>query len=227
MSLDIAATADNYEARGALIGPLVRFAKRRSSRRTVTMTETDDGGVDRAMADLLVLVGSQRDMDAFETLFRHFAPRVRAYMSRGGGRTNADELMQETMAAVWRKAALYDPAKGAAAAWVFAIARNQRIDAFRRDRRPEFDPNDPAFVPDADPPADQQYEQLEAAAQLRRALVTLPAEQKEVLQLSFFEGQTHSAIADRLKLPMGTVKSRVRLALAKLRAVIDEEGGRS
>ena len=226
MSLDITAAAVTNKAVPGFAGRLVLPAKRRSSQRTVTMTEAQDGGFDRAMSDLLVLVGSKRDVDAFETLFRHFAPRLKAYMARGGSGASADELMQETMAAVWRKAALYDPERGTAAAWVFSVARNQRIDAFRRNRRPEFDPTDPAFVPEPEAPADQKYEQLEAAAQLRRAMITLPAEQVEVLQLSFFEGETHTAIASRLNLPMGTVKSRMRLALSKLRAAIGEAGKR-
>lgn len=224
MSLDIAATLVSYSrapARSALARR--RFAGR-SGQRTVHMTDTEEAGLDREMAACLAKVGAQGDIEAFEALFRHFAPRLRAYMARGGNGMAADELMQETMATVWRKAALYDPAKGSAAAWVFSIARNQRIDAYRRSSHPTFDVNDPALVPEEEVPADRQFEAQEAAAQLRKALVTLPVEQIEVLQLSFFEGETHSAIARRLDLPMGTVKSRLRLALNKLRALLGDAG---
>ncbi|WP_375450678.1 sigma-70 family RNA polymerase sigma factor [uncultured Devosia sp.] len=176
------------------------------------------------MSDLLVTVGQSQDVDAFEALFRYFAPRIKAYMSRGGGSASAEELMQETMVAVWKKAALYDPARGAASTWIFSIARNQRIDAFRRERRPDFDRNDPAFVPDADPAADSLIEAFEDAGRLRVALAALPGDQAEVLKLAFFEDQSQSAIATALNVPLGTVKSRMRLAFVKLRAAIGRSG---
>jgi len=114
----------------------------------------DDGS---DMRELLCAVGARRDIDAYERLFRHFAPRVKAYMAKSGGNSQqAEELMQETMIAVWNKAGRFDPSKGAVSTWIFAIARNLRIDAYRRERRPEFDPSDPAFVPDDAAPADTE-----------------------------------------------------------------------
>lgn len=177
------------------------------------------------LAGLLVAVGARRDVDAFETLFRHFAPRVKSYMARQAGDGQAaEELMQETMVAVWNKADRFDPAKGAASTWIFTIARNLRIDAFRRDKRPEFDPNDPAFVPDDVAPADEMFEAQEASTQLHQAMATLPEEQKTLLKLAFFEDHSHSAIATSLNMPIGTVKSRLRLAFSKLRAALDGKG---
>jgi RNA polymerase sigma-70 factor (ECF subfamily) len=181
---------------------------------------TADGPTDKSMTELLLAVGRSQDIDAFEALFRHFSPRVKAYMSRSGGSASAEELMQETMVAVWRKASLYDPSKGAASTWIFAIARNLRIDAYRRERRPEFDFNDPAFVPDADPAADMVMTAFEDAGRVQRAMASLPEDQAAVLKLSFFEDQSQSAIATALNVPLGTVKSRMRLAFVKLRAVI-------
>lgn len=187
------------------------------------MTAPADGQTDKSMTDLLLAVGQSQDIEAFETLFRYYAPRLKAYMSRGGGSASAEELMQETMVAVWKKAALYDASKGAASTWIFSIARNLRIDAYRRERRPEFDINDPAFVPDDAPAADTALSAFEDAGRVREALATLPPDQAGVLKLAFFEDLSQSAIATALGLPLGTVKSRMRLAFAKLRAIIGEE----
>lgn len=172
------------------------------------------------MSELLAQVGRTRDVELFEQVFRYFAPRVKAYMARTGSPGSAEELMQETMVAVWNKSAMYDPSKGAASTWIFAIARNLRIDAYRREKHPEFDPDDPAFQPAAEPAADSTLEAEESAVAVRAALQTLPADQAEVLRLAFFEDNSQSAIAEALNLPLGTVKSRMRLAFAKLRGVL-------
>lgn len=180
------------------------------------------------MAALLVAVGARRDVEAFEALFRHFAPRVKAYMARLAGDSQAaEELMQETMIAVWNKADRFDPAKGAVSTWIFTIARNLRIDAFRRDKRPDFDPNDPAFVPDDVAPADEIFEAQEVSVQLHQAMATLPDDQVALLKLAFFEDNSHSAIATSLNMPLGTVKSRLRLAFTRLRAALDRNGDAS
>jgi RNA polymerase sigma factor (sigma-70 family) len=174
---------------------------------------------------LLVAVGERRDVEAFEVLFRHFAPRVKAFMARMAGESQkAEELMQETMIAVWNKAGSYDASKGAASTWIFTIARNLRIDAFRRDKRPEFDPNDPAFVQDDAPPADEIFEAQEVSAQLHQAMKALSEDQMALLKLAFFEDHSHSTIASRLNIPLGTVKSRLRLAFVKLRSALDRNG---
>jgi RNA polymerase sigma factor (sigma-70 family) len=177
------------------------------------------------MVELLRAVGARRDIDAYETLFRHFAPRVKAYMARmAGDSQQAEELMQETMIAVWNKADRFDPSRGAVSTWIFTIARNLRIDAFRRENRPDFDPNDPAFVPDDVAPADAELEARQASERLHQAIAALPEEQAALLKFSFFEDHTHSAIATRLNLPLGTVKSRMRLAFDKLRVALGHSG---
>ncbi|KAB2703132.1 sigma-70 family RNA polymerase sigma factor [Brucella anthropi] len=177
------------------------------------------------MEELMLAVSSRRDVDAFEVIFKHFAPRVKTYMAKLSADTQtAEELMQETMIAVWNKADQFDVAKGALSTWIFTIARNQRIDAVRRARRPEFDPTDPAFVPDAEQPADLRIAERQSASQLRAAMADLPKEQSTLLELAYFEESTHSAIAKKLNLPLGTVKSRLRLAFNKLRAALDNSG---
>lgn len=172
------------------------------------------------MSALLVRVGQTHDIELFEALFRHFGPRVKAYMAKTGSAAAAEELMQETMVAVWNKAALYDPGKGAASTWIFSIARNLRIDAWRREKHPEFDENDPALQPAAETAADSKLEGEQSAQLIREALAALPPDQAEVLRLAYYEDSSQSEIATALSLPLGTVKSRMRLAFAKLRAVL-------
>ncbi|MHA6299838.1 RNA polymerase sigma factor [Devosia sp. CAU 1758] len=172
---------------------------------------------------LIVAIAATRDMAAFEALFRAFGPRIRAYLlklTRDG--QAAEDLMQETMLAIWRKAGQFDPARGQAPAWIFTIARNIWIDAWRKQKRPAFDPDDPALVPAPEADAPEVLEQKRNGAALHEALKTLPKEQIDLIRLSFFDEASHSAIAARLGLPMGTVKSRIRLAFGRLRAALEE-----
>jgi RNA polymerase sigma-70 factor (ECF subfamily) len=172
----------------------------------------------RSLDDLLVAVARDRDRAAFGVLFGQIAPRLKAYLVRSGAAASqADELVQEVMLMVWRRADSFDPVRSAASTWIFTIARNKRIDAIRRDRRPEFDPGDPALVPDQTPAADRSIEAAQDSARLRDAILKLPSEQAELLRLVYFEDQPHTMIAQRSGLPLGTVKSRLRLAMARLR----------
>lgn len=180
----------------------------------------------REMSDCIRMVAVAQDRTAFETLFRHFAPRVKAYLVRAGGNAAAaEELMQETMVTVWRKADLFDPGRSSASTWIFTIARNLRIDAFRHERRPELDPNDPALVPEDEPPADASLESRQTAEIVCAAIAGLSSAEQAVLRLAYFEDQPQSAIAEELGIPLGTVKSRIRLAFGKLRAAIAEKTG--
>ncbi|MDQ0320734.1 RNA polymerase sigma-70 factor (ECF subfamily) [Pararhizobium capsulatum DSM 1112] len=175
------------------------------------------------MAELLLAIGRDRDIQAFELLFKYYAPRVKAYLARlERDNQAAEELMQETMIAVWNKSAQFETARGNVSTWIFTIARNLRIDAYRKNRRPDFDPDDPAFVPDPVPSADSLVQELQEAERLRGAMETLPEQQLQLLRLAFFSERTHSDIADALNIPIGTVKSRIRLAFSKLRAALEE-----
>jgi RNA polymerase sigma-70 factor (ECF subfamily) len=177
------------------------------------------------MIGLMSAIANSRDVGAFEILYGHFYPRVRSYMMRmtKGDRVLAEELAQETMMRVWHKAALFDAAKAQASTWIYTIARNQMIDSVRRGTRPAFDENDPALVPDELETADAKIEREQDAAALNRAMIALSGKHMEVLRMSFFDGLTHSMIADRLNLPIGTVKSRIRLACEKLRLALREQ----
>ena len=173
--------------------------------------------------DWLIAVAQRRDRTAFSLLFGHFGPRIKMYLMRTGcDPTAAEELVQEVMVTLWRRAETFDPRQAQASTWVFTIARNKRIDALRRERRPEVDPDDPALVPDPLPSADDHVEAVQQSVRLRRALDELPEEQREMLRLAYFEDKPHSVIAAEQDLPLGTVKSRIRLALARLRRDIGD-----
>jgi len=177
---------------------------------------------DLLTADLRA-VGERRDRDAFGRLFRHFAPRVKAYLMRLGLDAGAaEDLMQDVMLTVWQRASTYDAARASPATWIFTIARNRRIDAARRGARPDLDPSDPSLAPSVPAPADEAVEAAQHERILRRAIAALPPQQAELLRLAFYEGRSHGEIAGDLALPLGTVKSRIRLALARLRGWVDE-----
>jgi RNA polymerase sigma-70 factor (ECF subfamily) len=172
----------------------------------------------------IVAVASRGDRAAFAGLFGHFAPRVKSYLMRlGAPPAQAEDLAQETMLAVWSKAALYDPQRAEAATWVFTIARNLRIDALRRERHPEVSDEFLAEVPDDRPGAEMLVADGRRDQALRAVLATLPPEQAEVVRLSFFADLAHPAIAERLRLPLGTVKSRLRLAMGRIRKALGDD----
>ena len=171
--------------------------------------------------DQLLARVAMADRAAFQVLFLHFGPRLKSYLMKLGAPPGmAEELAQEAMLMVWRKARLFDPAKASAATWIFTIARNLRIDAHRRARMPALDV---AETMDPGIAADDGMEIQESERRLRAALAELPPEQAEIVALSFFSDQPHSQIADALGIPLGTVKSRLRLAMIRLRAAMGEE----
>lgn len=164
-----------------------------------------------------------RDRAAFEQLFGYFAPRIKTLMRRSGmDDATAEELAQEALLAVWRKAHMFDPETTGAAAWIFTIARNLRIDALRRGRGQEASDIDAEFLLDGAVGADVVVAVGERESRVRRALAALPPEQVRVVELSFYQEQAHGEIATALGIPLGTVKSRLRLAMAKLRGLLDD-----
>jgi RNA polymerase sigma-70 factor (ECF subfamily) len=175
-------------------------------------------------ARLAEKVARLRDRNAFAELFDHFAPRINAYLQRlGMDRLAAEELTQEVMIVLWHKADLFDPAKSSLATWLFRIARNRRIDAMRRDKARIFDMNDPQLRPEETADADGEIDARRRDERVRAALEALPSEQIELVRLAFFLGLSHSQIAERTGLPLGTVKSRLRLAFQRLRRVLEAD----
>ncbi|MFN4090631.1 MAG: sigma-70 family RNA polymerase sigma factor [Alphaproteobacteria bacterium] len=167
-------------------------------------------------------IALHRDRQAFCRVFELMAPRVKAFLRRGGADDQtAEDVAQDVMIAVWQRASMYDPAKASVSTWIFTIARNRRIDLIRRARRPEVDVTE-IDAPDEDDSAHRAMEARLDAPALASAMQRLPRDQKALLELAFFEDKTHTAIAESLGLPLGTVKSRLRLGLAKLRAALGD-----
>jgi RNA polymerase sigma-70 factor (ECF subfamily) len=187
--------------------------------------EGDFAARPKQWGDLITAIAVDQDRAAFRALFEHFAPRIKSFMQRSGAsEARAEELAQETMLAVWRKAPLFDAANAGAAAWIFTIARNQRIDAYRRERRGVSEAPDASleFEIDEGPQPDSQIERAQSEARVRAALAKLSADQMRVVELSFFEERAHAEIANQLGIPLGTVKSRLRLAMVRLRTLLSE-----
>ena len=170
--------------------------------------------------ELIVAIATDRDRSGFILLFNQFAPKVKSYLLRRGvSEFAAEELAQETLLAVWRKAHQFDPNRATASAWIYTIARNLRIDVLRRTGA-AIDPRVDEAA--AEPPTpEDELKTAQDVSRIRAAMRLLPPEQAEVLRLSFFEDLSHPEIADGLGLPLGTVKSRIRLATAHLRLALD------
>ena len=176
-----------------------------------------------AASDLLAAIGIDRDRTAFAALFTFYAPRLAGYFRRLGADAGvAEELVQDVMLTIWQRAGSYDQTKGGASTWIFAIARNKRIDAFRRERRPTLDPNDPLLAPEDDPTPEKSAETAETRRLIGAALANLPADQRMLLHMWYYDDKSHHAIAAARNIPLGTVKARLRRALARLRLDIAE-----
>jgi RNA polymerase sigma factor (sigma-70 family) len=175
--------------------------------------------------DLLTAVGAGRDGEAFTALFDHFGPRVHAQMvGLGLASFAAADVTQDVMETIWRKAHLFDRRKAAAAAWVFHIARNRRIDVRRRSHESSCAPADFVAIPDPAAASDECIDAAQREKCVRAALDALPQDQFVLVQLAFFDGLSHARIAQRMKLPLGTVKSRLRIAFSRLRRFLHEAG---
>jgi RNA polymerase sigma factor (sigma-70 family) len=167
-------------------------------------------------ADLVMRVRDHQDKAAFAALFRHFAPRVKAFLMKSGAdATLAEECAQDVMATLWQKAHLFDPARASVATWVFTIARNRRIDALRKARRPE--PEELSWGPEPEPDQAEVLEAQQETDRLGAALAQLPDKQRALIERAYFGDLSHSEIAEETGLPLGTIKSRIRLALERLR----------
>ncbi len=174
-------------------------------------------------ADCMAAIAEQRSKAAFAELFDFFAPRLKSYLLRlGAGDSEAEELAQDVMITVWQKAAMYDRQQASVSTWLFRIARNRRIDAQRRQRRPELQADDPVLRP----PELDQPQDLMARGQMegmvRDELVKLPSDQRLLLQAAFYDGLSHTEIARAFNLPLGTVKSRIRLAFQRMRGEMEQ-----
>lgn len=212
MSMDIA-----LERRGGIGGaleyggPAQSVSERGRERVTVVADASNEEWV--ALVDR---IRDHKDRAAFAQLFRHFAPRVKAFlMKSGSGEALAEECTQEVMATLWTKAHMFDPSRASVSTWIFTIARNRKIDALRRMRRPE--PEDLPWGPEAEPDQVDVMTLQQESEKLARAIAELPEKQRELIEKAYFGDLSHSEIAEETGLPLGTIKSRIRLALDRLR----------
>lgn len=180
-------------------------------------------GGELASRRLIQRIAKNLDREAFASLFDAIAPRVKSFMIRKGASPDlAEDLVQETMINVWTKAGMFDPAKGTVLTWVFTIARNLRIDRIRRESsRPLAELGDYDAPSDA-PGSEEVLARKDEARCVARALIGIAPEQREILMLSFVDDVPQSEIARRLNLPLGTVKSRMRLAYNHLRKTLEQ-----
>lgn len=195
----------------------LRPARARAKNATRAMEGVILGGQETEVdwAAVLLRVRDQRDTEAFALLFRHFAPRVKGFLMKSGTPAAlAEDCAQDVMAAVWQKAALYDPALASVSTWVFTIARNRRIDLARRVRP---DPEELPWGPEAEPDQAEVIVARQEAERLGRALAALPEAQRALIERAYFGEASQTEIAAETGLPLGTIKSRIRLALDRLR----------
>lgn len=173
-----------------------------------------DGEAD--WAALVLRVRDHADAQAFSLIFAHFAPRIRAFLRKAGASgAQAEECTQDVMSTLWQKAHLYDPARASVSTWIYTIARNRRIDLLRKSRRPE--PEDLPWGPEDEPDQADVFEMQQESLRLVRALADLPENQRILIERAYFGELSHSQIAAETGLPLGTIKSRIRLALDRLR----------
>lgn len=191
----------------------------------LTLARIDNAANDRAVhAACMRKIADEQCRSSFGRLFEYFAPRLKSYLKRLGAEdAGAEEIVQDVMLTVWRKAAQFDESQASVSTWIFRIARNRQIDTFRKAARPELSPNEPMLQPAEDEAPDDALSRAQIDARVREQLNTLPDEQLDLLKAAFYEGLSHSEIADSFGLPLGTVKSRIRLAFNKLRGRLENE----
>ena len=206
---DAAARATAYAAGAQRVG-------HRMNEGGVTANKIDTGSEAAPWVTHMVAVRDRQDRAAFPELFRHFGPRVKAFLIKSGMTVAmAEECAQDVMATLWHKAHLFDPQRASVATWVFTIARNRRIDALRKARRPE--PEDLPWGPEPEQDQAEAMELQQESDRLGEALARLPEKQRALIERAYFGDLSHSEIAADTGLPLGTIKSRIRLALDKLR----------
>ncbi|MDV6331343.1 sigma-70 family RNA polymerase sigma factor [Asticcacaulis sp. 201] len=189
------------------------------------MTPSDPADAATNPEMLIVRISETKDRAAYAALFTRFAPKVKAFvMGQGLTAQEAEDLAQDALLNVWRKAHLFDPSKASAVTWIYSIARNMRIDAARKAKRVRDLPED-LWQGDGERAADDQLCDAQTARSVAALMDTLPVEQKTILRLSFYEDLSHGDIAKALSIPLGTVKSRLRLAMTRLRMGFDTVSG--
>ncbi len=197
-------------------------ALRKSARLVANGVPTADLAQRERHADCMAAIARDKSRPAFAELFAFFAPRLKNYMMRlGASDSEAEDLAQDVMVTVWQKAALYDRSQASVSTWIFRVARNRRIDAQRRTRKPDLAPDEPMLLPPEIEQPDSAVARGQMEGKVQAELLKLPHDQLMLLRAAFYDGLSHSEIAKAFNLPLGTVKSRIRLAFLRLRGELD------
>ena len=200
-TVEVEGPASSHVVRGMVKGPA---------------TMEDNSGARMLWVDHMIRIRDNQDQAAFKDLFDHFAPRVKGFLMKSGADASlAEECAQEVLATCWHKAHMFDPARASVATWIFTIARNRKIDVLRKQRRPE--PEDLGWGPEEEPDQADVMALQQESELLGQAIAALPAAQRELIEKAYFGDLSHSEIAAETGLPLGTIKSRIRLALDRLR----------
>ena len=171
------------------------------------------------------LIGKNQDKLAFNSIFKYFAPRLKSFLVKAGSTdSQAEEVIQEVMIAVWTKSATYDSSKSSVSTWIYTIARNKKIDILRKTRKAILEDIETAVLPPVESKADENIEHDQKFDMVAQYLDDLPEDQLNLLKMNFFEEKSHGEIAELTKIPLGTVKSRIRLALEKIRGKLEQDG---
>ena len=184
--------------------------------------DTSSVNIDTDLTLCVELVGKNQDKLAFNSIFRHFAPRLKSFLVKAGSTdSQAEEVIQEVMIAVWTKSSTYDSSKSSVSTWIYTIARNKRIDKIRKERRHYLSESDEGLEIPVDSTQEKEIFSAQVSNSLKKYMSNLPEEQSKLLKLSYFYNKTHADISEELKIPLGTVKSRIRLALTKMRHLVE------
>lgn len=199
------------------------FGAAKSEKRRVRSESADNSASAETLRAWLLAVAENQDREAFARLHGYFAPRLAAWLARSGlSQALIEDIVQEAMVAVWRKADLYDSRHGGVSTWVFVIARNLKVDHLRRKANRQTQTLEDWDQIDDSPGGEESLLLSERESHVRRALTQLTREQAQVLEQAYFAEKPQSAIAKELGIPLGTVKSRIRLALARLRTLLED-----
>ena len=167
-------------------------------------------------------IALNQDRKAFSNIFKYFAPRLKSFFVKlGCTEMQAEEIIQEVMIAVWTKSHTYNQDKSSVSTWIYTIAKNKRIDKIRKERRHYLSESDEGLEIPVDSTQEKEIFSAQLSSSLKKYMSNLPEEQSKLLQLSYFYNKTHADISEELKIPLGTVKSRIRLALAKMRHLVE------
>ena len=175
--------------------------------------------------EALAKVAESQDISSFKKIFDYFSPRLKSFLMRSGAdEAIAEEIIQETMTIIWTKADYYDPKVASPSTWIYTIARNKKIDILRKSRKAILEDIDTAILPPVESKADENIEHDQKFEMIAQYLDGLPEDQLNLLKMNFFEEKSHGEISEITKIPLGTVKSRIRLALEKIRGKLEQDG---